>query len=221
MAKRNTKTVKTEQQKQYNKEKARIKRQVKALEKRGYIFPESPTPKTPKTVTESSVNRLKKIDLESLYRKAEYIDEDTGEIVSGKRGRQLERKKSQQKARVTVNERKTKTDKLLDDGFELFSSEEASPFEEPIQKSEEKKQDKPEEKRGEKQPKQEKQKYDPERDGYLPNGGETMYINAYNWFISKLEEPVSKYGYNQGTGARFIRQPSAIDASERGRNYGG
>ena len=58
-------------QAQYNKERGRIKRLKTNLEKKGYAFGEKDIlPPIPKRITESSINRLKKIDTNYIASKA-------------------------------------------------------------------------------------------------------------------------------------------------------
>lgn len=76
---------------QYNKELRRIKQHISRAEKRGYIVPENLIPKKPKRVTTKSIERLKKFTSDTLYRKYKYVRTDTGEIVRGEVGRELER----------------------------------------------------------------------------------------------------------------------------------
>lgn len=86
----------------YKKQVKRIKQFIRRAEKRGYQFQENVLPKQPKRITEQSVERLRKLTPEQLYKKAEYGGEASyGEIVKGTQGRQLERKASAQKASET------------------------------------------------------------------------------------------------------------------------
>ena len=86
----------------YKKELTRIKRFIRRAEKRGYKFEENVIPKTPKKITQGSVNTLKKLTPEKLYKKSVYGGEQSGgEIVSGVLGRKLERKISAEKAKET------------------------------------------------------------------------------------------------------------------------
>ena len=78
---------------QWQKELRRITRFIKSATKRGFIFPDINI-QQPKKITKASVNKLKKITPKSLYKKANYITQDTGEIISGTAGRTLERKRA-------------------------------------------------------------------------------------------------------------------------------
>lgn len=82
----------------YNKELRRIKRFIKSAEKRGYEWKESPIPDRPKRIRRESVEALKKKQPEYFYKKARYVDKETGEILTGLQGRQKERKEAAKKA---------------------------------------------------------------------------------------------------------------------------
>lgn len=87
--------------KAYNKERARISRQIKRMEQRGYLLPENVLPPRPKRITKSSVARLAKIKTPDLYTKSRYVDQETGEILTGEGGRKLERSTAAKRASQT------------------------------------------------------------------------------------------------------------------------
>lgn len=100
MAKRKSKLTPTQQA--YRRERQRIQRQINRMTKRGYDVAEL-LPKIPKKITEASVRRLKKITTEKLYKESRFIDFETGEILTSKEGRELERsrrKKPKQKVQA-------------------------------------------------------------------------------------------------------------------------
>lgn len=70
-------------QQQYRKERRRIQNAMNRLEKQGYVLPEDLLPSIPKKVTQSSINRLKKITSETIYKKSKKLDFETGEITPG------------------------------------------------------------------------------------------------------------------------------------------
>lgn len=70
-------------QQQYRKERRRIQSAMKRLEKQGYVIPEDLLPSIPKKITQASINRLKKITSESIYKKSKKLDFETGEITPG------------------------------------------------------------------------------------------------------------------------------------------
>lgn len=105
MAKRKGKTA---NRAAYDKEVRRIRQFINRAQKRGFEFSENILPsKPPKRVTRFAINRLKKLTPDSLYKQAQYIDVYTGEILSGIKGRELERSRAAQKAAETRRERKS------------------------------------------------------------------------------------------------------------------
>lgn len=127
MAKRSAKKPsKTPLQKAYNKERSRLKRQVQALEKRGYRFAKNIVPEIPKKITEASLRRVKNITLDDLYKKSRYYgnaldyETRTGGGTSGVRGRELERSFSAQRGAET--RRRRTTSRLIDELARLSSA---------------------------------------------------------------------------------------------------
>lgn len=107
MAKKTKKRQSSKQQainKEYAKERNRVKSFVRRAEKRGYSFPESIIPSIPKRKTEASIRKLKNLTKDVLYSKATYSGEASfGKIVSGKKGLKLER---QLRAKIASETRK-------------------------------------------------------------------------------------------------------------------
>lgn len=91
---------------QYNKERNRISRQLSRMLARGYIIPADALPPRPKKITKASVRRLQKITTKKLYDQSDFQDLVTGEVVSGREGRKIERKRSAEKAQATRKRRK-------------------------------------------------------------------------------------------------------------------
>lgn len=89
----------------YRKEIRRINRFIKAAEKRGFIFNLKIIPPSPKKITKASVQRLKKITPETLYKKAFYQTDDY-QILSGEEGRKLERSRVSKKSATPQAPRK-------------------------------------------------------------------------------------------------------------------
>ena len=81
----------TPAQREYNKNRRRIKQAINRLEKRGYIVPENILPKIPKRITNASVRRLEKINLDFIYKKSRFVDVTTGEIFEGTQGKEREK----------------------------------------------------------------------------------------------------------------------------------
>lgn len=86
---------------QYRKERKRIQQFIRRAEKRGYVFEENVLPSIPKNITKSSVNRLQKLTADVLYQKASKIDYETGELLTGVKGREVERSNAAKKAAQT------------------------------------------------------------------------------------------------------------------------
>lgn len=99
---------------QYMKERRRVQRFIKAAEKRGYIFDQGIVPAIPKRITDASIRRLKKLTPAYLYGKSQYVDKSTGEIISGKRGRERERSKAAKKGNI-LKRIKNRVKKLIED----------------------------------------------------------------------------------------------------------
>lgn len=92
--------------KEYTKERQRIKNFITRAKKRGYIFPDDILEQRPKTITKQDVKRLKSIKPEDIYEKGYYlINPETGEVVSGLKGREHERRKTAEKAKQTRQEK--------------------------------------------------------------------------------------------------------------------
>lgn len=91
----------TPAQREYNKNRRRIKQAINRLEKRGYIVPENILPKIPKRITNASVRRLEKINLDFIYKKSRFVDVTTGELFEGIQGKEREKqlKKENREAR--------------------------------------------------------------------------------------------------------------------------
>ena len=96
------KKPKTALQIAFQKQRRRIQQFVRRAEKRGYQFPENVVPQMPKRVTKKALERITNLKPEKLYRKAKYGGEATyGEIVSGTKGRQAERRQATERAKET------------------------------------------------------------------------------------------------------------------------
>ena len=87
-------TKKAKIEKEYQKERKRLNQLARRLEKRGYIVDRSKIiPEKPKRLTEKSVERLRKIKPENVYKKIQFVDPESGEIVSGSKGRKIEKQR--------------------------------------------------------------------------------------------------------------------------------
>lgn len=99
---------------EYNRELKRIKQFLRRASKRGFIWGDNVIPKRPKIITEKSVAKLKRLTPDVLYKKGEYVEASTGELLSGVNGRTLERKAAAQKAKETRKAKKSNTKKERD-----------------------------------------------------------------------------------------------------------
>lgn len=97
-------------QRQYYQQRRRIQNLASRARKRGYIVPEEYLPAIPKKITQASVRRLKNITPKSFYDKIDFLDQTTGEVMSGRAGRRQEREESARKAVETRIKRKAEED---------------------------------------------------------------------------------------------------------------
>jgi hypothetical protein len=93
-------------QQAYKHEFQRIMRAVKRAEKQGYIFDEDKLPKVPKKISRHSVTRLQKIKPADLKLKAQKVDYETGELISGKKALKQEKQQRIEKAKETRRQNK-------------------------------------------------------------------------------------------------------------------
>ena len=91
----------TENQKAYQKERRRLLQAVRRAEKQGYIFPEDVVPKLPKRVTKKHLENIQKIKPKQLYKKAEFVYKETGEIVPAEKRKQEVKQEAIIKAKET------------------------------------------------------------------------------------------------------------------------
>lgn len=103
MAKRNKQT---ENQKAYQKERRRLLQAVRRAEKQGYIFPEDIVPELPKRVTKKQLEKIQKTKPKQLYKKAEFVYQDTGEIVPAEQRKQEVKQEAIRKAKETRKRKK-------------------------------------------------------------------------------------------------------------------
>lgn len=103
MAKRKKKT---ENQKAYQKERRRLLQAVRRAEKQGYIFPEDIVPELPKRVTKKQLEKIQKIKPKQLYKKAEFVYKETGEVVPAEQRKQEVKQEAIIKAKETRKRKK-------------------------------------------------------------------------------------------------------------------
>lgn len=77
-------------EREYARNRKRIQSAIRRLENRGYLVPSNILPERPKRITPASVRRLENITIEKLYKKSEYVVQETGEILPGSKGKKVE-----------------------------------------------------------------------------------------------------------------------------------
>lgn len=87
-------------EREVKKERKRAKQLVRRATKRGFSFPENIVPDLPKTITEATLRKYKRLTPEYLYSKAVYVSPE-GITYTGSQRRSQERSESSQKAAVT------------------------------------------------------------------------------------------------------------------------
>lgn len=102
-------------EKAYFKERARIQSQQRSMLRRGYIISADALPPIPKKITAGSVRRLKKITSKKLYDSADFMDLTSGDITSGRRGREIERERAAQKGAETRQEKQWEQERRRQD----------------------------------------------------------------------------------------------------------
>ena len=114
--------IQSDAEKAYNKQIKRIRQFVRRAERRGYIFPETIIPQKPKKITQASVRRLQSITSARMYKKAEYMDYSTGELISGTKARKAEKQAQQLKAQISkAQKRVQKAEQKLHQSQELHN----------------------------------------------------------------------------------------------------
>ena len=114
--------IQSDAEKAYNKQIKRIRQFVRRAERRGYVFSETIIPQKPKKITQASVRRLQSITPARMYKKAEYIDYSTGELISGTKARKSEKQAQQLKALISrAQKRVQKAEQKLHQAQELHN----------------------------------------------------------------------------------------------------
>lgn len=91
----------TENQKAYQKERRRLLQAVRRAEKQGYIFPEDIVPKLPKRLTKEQLEKIQKTKPKQLYKKAKFVYQETGEVISAEQRKQDVKQEAIKKAKET------------------------------------------------------------------------------------------------------------------------
>lgn len=79
MAKKVSKTVQ-----EYRKQRKRIHSTIRRLRKEGYFPAINIIPDIPKRITQGSIRKLQKIDIEYIYKHSVFLDVETGELLEGR-----------------------------------------------------------------------------------------------------------------------------------------
>lgn len=103
-------TKKDKLKKEYKKERQRVLRRIKELDKKDKLFT-GKVPEIPKKITQGSINRLKKISNQYIKDKSVYIDKDTGEIFKYKRDYLISKETNQRE--TTQNDLPRQEDMLI------------------------------------------------------------------------------------------------------------
>lgn len=122
------KARKSPTQKAYSKEVTRIKRAIKRLEQRGYIFEKQPFKEATRP-TKASITKLEKLTTAELYKKAKFTTPE-GKKISGEERRKQERSESAKKG-VETRQRK----KAYEEQREKFKQWTQERYGEPISES--------------------------------------------------------------------------------------
>lgn len=96
----------TENQKAYQKERRRLLQAVRRAKKQGYIFPEDIVPERPKRVTKKRLENIQKIKPKDLFKKAEFVYQETGEIVPAEKRKQEVKQEAIAKGKETRKRKK-------------------------------------------------------------------------------------------------------------------
>lgn len=92
--------------KEWARQAERVKGIIKRAEERGYFFNNKIAIERPASITGKSVERLKELTPEAIYKQATYYDAESGKYISGDVARAKERKKSAKRGVLTrkINE---------------------------------------------------------------------------------------------------------------------
>ena len=101
----------TQNQKAFQKERSRLLQAINRAKKQGYIFPENIAPSLPKRVTKKSLERIQLLKPKDLYKKAQYLYEETGEMVSAEERKQEVKRLAIEKRKLT-RKNKSKTQEI-------------------------------------------------------------------------------------------------------------
>lgn len=175
MAKKSTKRKKqrTAIQKEYAKQRDRIRKFISRAEARGYLFNEDAVPGK-KRPTRKAIEELAYLTPERLYARAYRLDIETGELVHGNRAREEEKRDAARKAADT-RRRNKEANKAFWTGQDLAKSQKAKNVEQQTPQS--------------KQEAQAQSANAPEGVDYTPpDGGEIIFNNIVGGFLARLSD---------------------------------
>lgn len=89
----------TENQKAFQKQRQRLLQAIRRAEKKGYIFEENLVPNIPKRVTKKALEGIRATKPDELYKKARFLDVETGELTDAQEHRKQVRKEAYKKGR--------------------------------------------------------------------------------------------------------------------------
>lgn len=102
-------------------------RNIRSMERRGYVFERDMRPSIPKRITEGSIRRLQRLN-EGRYSHAYLVDPNTGEVLAkGKRAQGLERSLASQRAAQTRRANRAREEIEQFAGAMGYETEQADP----------------------------------------------------------------------------------------------
>ena len=73
---------KSELQQEYKRQRHNLQNRLYRLRKEGYLLSDNLVPEIPSTITQESIEELKRITSQVVKGKSDYLDKDTGEVIS-------------------------------------------------------------------------------------------------------------------------------------------
>lgn len=171
--KRTKKRKQTAIQKEYAKQRDRIRKFISRAEARGYFFNEDAVPRR-KRPTRKAIEELAYLTPERLYARAYRLDIETGELVHGNRAREEEKREAAKKAAATRRKNKA-SEEAFWAGQDQPSKQKAKNLEQTTPQA--------------KQEAEVQSANAPDSGGYTPpDGGEVIYNNVVNGFLARLDD---------------------------------
>lgn len=99
----------TENQKAFKKQRKRLSQAVRRAEKQGYIFQDNVVPQMPQRVTKKQLNKITNLKPKDLYKNAEWVDRETGEIFSATERKEQVKRAGIEKTKETKKRKKEKS----------------------------------------------------------------------------------------------------------------